>query len=134
MASDDGLTRDELLQLVAQLRQSIEDMCSDWKEANRIMNTQATAFGWCFEYEDRMDKYNEHFTVLKMVGRNPTGQRVSVRNAFAARRIIMGHIMSTFERYGIDMPEVAWGGVVRDHTAFDAAHDQLLEMLNQPET
>jgi hypothetical protein len=45
----------------------------------------------------------------------------------------MGHIMSTFEKYGIDMPEVAWGGVVRDHKALEAAHDQLLEKLN-PDT
>jgi hypothetical protein len=132
VASDDALTRDELQQLThEELLDVVDDMLEDWEHANRFLNTQATAFGWCYEYEDRIERYNPEFKVLKLRGR--PGQRISVRQAFSARRGIMGHIMSTFEKYGIDMPEVAWGGVVRDHKALEAAHDQLLDKLN-PDT
>lgn len=115
-----NMTREELLQLVA-------DLADDFVQANRIANTQATAFGWCNEYEERVEGYNRDFKVLKMRGRGP---RTSVRNVFAARRLVMGHVMSTCEKHGITLPEGAWGGVVRDHKALEAAHDQLIEKLD----
>lgn len=122
MASDDGMTRDELLQLV-------DDQRADWETLNRILNAQATAFGWCGEYEERMERYNDETKVLKMRGRTPKGTPVSVRNAYAARRLIMGHVISTFERFGIGLPDDCLSGVVRDHRALGAAHDTLLEHL-----
>lgn len=117
-----AMTREELLVLVT-------DLADDFVQANRIANTQATAFGWCSEYEERVDGYNKDFKVLKMQGRTPKGSRPSVRNVFAARRLVMGHVMSTCERHGIALPEGAWGGVVRDHKALEEAHDQLIEKL-----
>lgn len=124
MASDDGMTLDELQQLV-------DDMRSDWETFNRILNTQATAFGWCGEYEERMQLYNAETKVLKMHGRVPKGTQISVRNAFAARRIIMGHIISTFQRYGLELPENCWGGVVRDHRALADSYAALVDHLNK---
>lgn len=114
-----NMTREELLSLVI-------DLADDFVQANRIANTQATAFGWCNEYEERVEGYNKDFKVLKMSGRGP---RTSVRNVFAARRLIMGHVMSTCERHGITLPEGAWGGVVRDHKALEAAHAELAAKL-----
>ena len=46
-------------------------MRRDWETLNRILNTQATAFGWCDEYEERVAKYNDEFQVLKLQGRAP---------------------------------------------------------------
>lgn len=122
MASDDGLTRDELLALVA-------DMRHDWAAMNRFINTQATAFGWCDEYEERLYKYNTEFRVFKADGRVPEGARIMHRNAYAARRLTMGHVMSVFEKIGIELPTSAWAGVVRDHVALEAAKDALVERL-----
>jgi hypothetical protein len=125
MASHDGvggvshLTREELIELV-------EAMRDDWHTLNTILNTQATAFGWCGEYEERVDGYNKETRVLKMVGR---GNRLSVRNAYAARRLVMGHVMTTLERHGIELPKEAWGGVVRDYKALANSHEQLIERL-----
>lgn len=104
-------------------------MRRDWETLNRILNTQATAFGWCAEYEERMEKYNDEFLVLHLEGRVPKGTPITARNAFAARRLIMGHVISTCERFGIELPEGCWGGVVRDHRALAAAHDQLIERI-----
>lgn len=124
MARAAGMTREELLGLVG-------DLATDFETANRIANTQATAFGWCAEYEDRVNKYNEEFIVLKMDGR---GKRMgNVRNVFAARRLAMGHVMSTCGRLGIELPEGSPAGVVRDHKALDDAHDKLVEQLTSPD-
>jgi hypothetical protein len=125
MADIDGLTRDELIQL-------IDDMNQDWGTLNRILNTQATAFGWCSEYEERVKKYNAETKVLKMHGRFPDGTQVTVRNAYAARRLVMGHVINTLQRFGIDIPDGCWGGVVRDHRALDDAHNMLIEHLEAP--
>lgn len=138
MASDDGLTRDELLVRAAGMTREellglVADLSADFEQANRIANTQATAFGWCGEYEDRVAGYNKDFKVLKMRGRVPDGSRMTTRNVFAARRLIMGHVMSTCERHGIELPEGAWGGVVRDHKALDDAHGKLVEKLTAPD-
>lgn len=124
MASDDALTRDELLALVA-------DMRHDWAAMNRFVNTQATAFGWCDEYEERLYKHNCEFIVFKAEGRVPEGARIMHRNAYAARRMSMGHVMSVFERLGITLPTTAFAGVVRDHIALDAAKDELIKRLSE---
>jgi hypothetical protein len=118
-----SMTREELVALVT-------DLADDFVQANRIANTQATAFGWCAEYEERLDGYNRDFKVLEMQGRTPKGARPSVRNVFAARRLVMGQVMSTCERLGVALPDGAWGGVVRDHKALESAHDQLVEKLD----
>ena len=123
MASIDGMTRAELIE-------RIHDMQHDWQKMNDFLTTQATAFGWCDEYEERLYKYNDSFRVLRAHGRVPEGKRVSVRNAFAARRLIMGHVINTLGHYGIELPEGAWGGVVRDHKALAAAHEELVEHLS----
>lgn len=136
MASYDGLTREQLIQRARsmtadELVELVDRLAGDLETAERIMNTQATAFGWCGEYEERVDKYNNDFDVFSMDGRLPQGRRLSTRNAFAARRMIMGHIISTCARHGIDLPEGAYGGVVRDHRALDDAHEVLLKTLRQ---
>jgi hypothetical protein len=134
MASNDGLTREDLLSQAADMTREelldlVADLSADFVHANRIANTQATAFGWCAEYEDRVQKYNEEFKVLKMDGR---GKRMgNARNVFAARRLSMGHVMSTCERLGVKLPEgAAWGGVVREPKELDTAHDELSQRLN----
>jgi hypothetical protein len=124
VASDDGLTREQLLRLV-------EDQRHDFETLNQILNTQATAFGWCDEYEERIEKYNREFRVSRVVGRFPEGTAVTARNAYAARRLIMGHVINTLQRYGIAVPDGCWGGVVRDHKALAAAHDTLIEHLKE---
>lgn len=129
MASDDGLTRDELLVLVEEQQIEIDNMRHDWAAMNRFVNTQATAFGWCDEYEERLYKHNSEFIVLKAHGRVPEGARVMSRNVYAARRLTMGHVMSIFERLGIELPTEAWAGVVRDPKALEAAKDVLIERL-----
>lgn len=127
MASHDGMTRAELIEL-------INDMRDDWATFNRILNTQATAFGWCGEYEERMEQYNTETKVLKMQGRVPKGKSVSTRNAYAARRLIMGHAMTTFQRLGMDPPEDGLDGrVASDHRALAKSHDTLVaQLFKQP--
>lgn len=124
------LTREELEQLVAELQQRVEDQQYDWNLMNEFLCVQATMMGWCDEFEERIQKYNKDFRVLKAYGRVPEGQRVSVRNAFAARRLVMGHVINTLSRYGIHLPGEALCGVVRDHQALARAHDQLTAHLS----
>lgn len=126
MANLDGMTRDELIALV-------EDMRHDWDLMNEFINTQATMFGWCDEYEERLLKYNPSFRVLQAHGRYPDGKRVSVRNAFAARRLVMAHVVNTLSQHGIELPEGALCGVVRDHKALNAAHEKLAAHLRSAE-
>lgn len=125
MASLDGLTKAELIALV-------EDMRDDWRTMNDFMNTTATAFGWCDEYEERIYKYNDSFKVMAVVGRVPEGKRVSVRNAYAARRLAMGHVINTLADHGITLPDDALCGVVRDHKALAAAHENITRRLTPP--
>lgn len=121
MASDDGLTRGELAQLVMDLRHDLDLL-------NQIMNTQATAFGWCDEYEERIEKYNAEFRAFVFQRRAAKGVQITARNAFAARRLATGHLISTLQKYGIEPPD--WGyGVVRDHRKLDKAHQQLVERI-----
>ena len=130
MASHDGITdtslhgmsREELLELIA-------DMRHDWAFFNQILNTMANSFGWCAEFEDRMNAYNSEMKVLQMRGRADAGKRVSTRNAYAARRMSMGHIMTTCQRLGVGLPDVGRQGIVADHEALDAARDALAERL-----
>lgn len=126
MASLDGMTREELIALV-------EDQRRDWETMNEFINTQATMFGWCDEYEERVLKYNRDFKVLKAHGRVPEGKRVSVRNAFAARRLVMGHVINTLSQHGIELPDGALCGVVRDHKALNAAHEQIAQQFSVEE-
>jgi hypothetical protein len=126
MASElNELTHDELIQLVEYQRH-------DWDLMNEFINAQATMFGWCDEYEERLLKYNPSFKVLKAHGRVPEGKRVSVRNAFSARRLVMAHVVNTLAHYGIELPDGALCGVVRDHRALADAHEQLIEHLRSP--
>lgn len=55
--------------IIARQKQLIEDMKADWDKLNEFFNTTAQKRDWCSDYEARLHSYNQHFTVLRMVGR-----------------------------------------------------------------
>jgi hypothetical protein len=52
-------TREQLLAVVDQMQR-------DWVTLNTFLNATACSFGWCEEYEERLDVYNGYFEVLKL--------------------------------------------------------------------
>jgi len=53
----------------AELLTLIESMQRDWVQLNAFLNATARTHDWCSDYEDRLHKYNAHFEVLKLEGR-----------------------------------------------------------------
>jgi hypothetical protein len=93
-----------------QLFDLIEKMQRDWVQLNVYMNGTAVAHSWCGSYEDRQQRYNQGFEVLKLQGRPDRGMArgkdyyLLPDEALEALRIM--HVVTKLEYEG-DLDEVA---------------------------
>jgi hypothetical protein len=64
----------DIAQQLADARQTIEQQRADWEKLNHFLNRTAESYGWCGEFEERLDSYNEAFVTLKLTHRERSGR------------------------------------------------------------